>query len=68
MLILLDPHCCCAELSFEAPIEVLFKDNYLYDANKNTWTGFYTEDEIQKIDDSNNANSNNANSNTNASS
>jgi len=44
----IDPHCCCAELAFDAPIEVLFNNN-LYYPDKPQWTGFYSEDEIQKV-------------------
>ena len=43
-----DPHCCCAELAFDAPIEVRF-DNNLYNQETNFWTAHFAIDEIQKI-------------------
>lgn len=43
-----DPHCCCAELAFDAPIEVLFTGDQ-YDADANIWTAHFSVDEIQRI-------------------
>ena len=43
-----DPHCCCAELAFDAPIEIRF-DNNLYYKEENFWTAHFSIDEIQKI-------------------
>lgn len=45
-----DPHCCCAELAFEAPIEVRFNDSD-YDPAKSFWTAFYAVDEIENCRD-----------------
>ena len=45
-----DPHCCCAELAFEAPIEVRF-DDHDYDPSKSSWTAFYAVDEIENCRD-----------------
>ena len=45
-----DPHCCCAELAFEAPIEVRFDDRD-YDPAKDSWTAFYAVDEIEHCRD-----------------
>ena len=41
-----DPHCCCAELAFDAPIEVRF-DDYDYNPAECSWTAFYAVDEIE---------------------
>ena len=43
-----DPSCCCAELAFDAPIEVQFQGNQ-YDANARTWTAHFALNEIQRI-------------------
>ena len=43
-----DPHCCCAELAFEAPIEVEFTGSQ-YDPSLSKWTGFFAPDEIKKV-------------------
>ena len=43
-----DPSCCCAELAFDAPIEVQFHGNQ-YDANAHTWTAHFALNEIQRI-------------------
>jgi len=46
-----DPHCCCAELAFDAPIEVQFEndDSYYGDALK-SWTGHFSLDEIEMVE------------------
>ena len=44
-----DPHCCCAELAFDAPVEVRFEGRQ-YDTVSDYWTGHFSLDEIEKID------------------
>jgi hypothetical protein len=39
-----DPHCCCAELVFDAPIEVTFNHS-----SKVSWSARFAIDEIQKL-------------------
>jgi hypothetical protein len=43
-----DPHCCCAELAFDAPIEVRFEGNE-YDEQQDSWTAFFAVDEIECV-------------------
>jgi hypothetical protein len=45
-----DPHCCCAEQAFDAPIEVEF-ENDLYYEEKRRWTGHFAADELEKVRD-----------------
>lgn len=48
-----DPHCCCAEMAFDAPIEVTFTNNKGVTATEDTtegsWKAYYALDEIVKI-------------------
>ena len=48
-----DPHCCCAELATDAPIEVEFENDLYYGSGQNggIWTGHFAADEIQKVSD-----------------
>jgi hypothetical protein len=43
-----DPHCCCAELAFDAPIEVKFIGKQ-YDEDSESWTAHFAVDEIERI-------------------
>ena len=43
-----DPHCCCAELAFDAPIEVKF-EGYQYHNNISSWTAHFALDEIEHV-------------------
>jgi hypothetical protein len=43
-----DPHCCCAELAFDAPIQVRFFGNQ-YNSQEDNWTAHFAMDEIQVI-------------------
>lgn len=44
-----DPHCCCAELAFDAPVQVRFAGSQ-YDADTDNWTAHFALDEILLID------------------
>lgn len=44
-----DPHCCCAELAFDAPIEVKFEGIESYPTTTNSWTAHYSCDEIERV-------------------
>jgi len=44
-----DPHCCCAELAFDAPVEVRFEGRQ-HDPVSYYWTGHFSLDEVEKID------------------
>jgi hypothetical protein len=54
----IDPHCCCAELATDAPIEVEFENDLYYGTGENNgiWTGHFAADEIQKVVDKSNKN------------
>lgn len=43
-----DPHCCCAELAFDAPIQVRFFGNQ-YNSDMDNWTAHFAMDEIQVV-------------------
>ena len=43
-----DPHCCCAELAFDAPIQVRFLGNQ-YISDIDNWTAHFAMDEIQVV-------------------
>jgi hypothetical protein len=43
-----DPHCCCAELAFDAPIQVRFLGNQ-YSSDIDNWTAHFAMDEIQVV-------------------
>ena len=45
-----DPHCCCAELATDAPIEVEFNNDLYYESG-GIWTGHFAADEIQQVID-----------------
>ena len=44
-----DPHCCCAELAFDAPVQVRFAGSQ-YDADTDNWTAHFALDEICLIE------------------
>ena len=44
-----DPACCCAELAFDAPIEVRFEGDD-YDETSSFWTAFFAVDEIESCE------------------
>ena len=45
-----DPHCCCAELAFDAPIEVTFNRNQLpNEIIEAQWSARFAVDEIRKL-------------------
>eukprot|EP01038_Epipyxis_sp_PR26KG_P008833 gene8833-11923_t len=43
-----DPHCCCAELAFEAPFEVTFLSNHYYGDENLVWKAYFSADEIMQ--------------------
>lgn len=43
-----DPHCCCAELAFDAPLEVSFEGPQYYGIQSN-WTAHCALDEVEII-------------------
>ena len=45
-----DPHCCCAELAFDAPIKVAFESKEIeHKFGEKVWSTFYSVTEIQKV-------------------
>ena len=48
-----DPHCCCAEQAFDAPVEVLFENELYYGAENRRWTGHFATDELEKVREEN---------------
>ena len=46
-----DPHCCCAELAFDAPYEVSFNSFHYYgrDSGISSWTAHFSDEEIALI-------------------
>lgn len=44
-----DPHCCCAELAFDAPVQVRFAGSH-YDLDTDNWTAHFALDEIRLIE------------------
>lgn len=44
-----DPHCCCAELAFDAPVQVRFNGNE-YDPLLDNWKAHFSLDEIQLVE------------------
>ena len=45
-----DPFCCCAELAYDAPIEVRFAGSR-YDPNKDSWNAHFALDELETLRD-----------------
>lgn len=44
-----DPHCCCAELAFDAPVQVRFIGNN-YDPLVDDWKAHFSLDEIELVE------------------
>lgn len=44
-----DPHCCCAELAFDAPVQVRFIGNN-YDPLVDSWNAHFSLDEIELVE------------------